>query len=511
MVGNWFHQAADFATTWLPLAFFGILVLTAWLLWKTVGMMPRIRPATIDSKSNTSVTWSDVAGVEEVRAELMEVVDFLREPKRFERLGAKVPKGLLLYGPPGTGKTLLAKAVAFESGAHFYSASASSFVEMFAGLGAARIRKLFAEARKNAPAIVFIDELDAVGASRTGHGFNREQDQTLNQLLVELDGFEGAEQVVVMGASNRIQDLDPALLRPGRFDRQLLVPPPDLAGREAILRVHTRGKPLNIDDVDLGTVARQTSGLTGAELANICNEAAIKAGRRGDLTIKQEDFDWALERVVAGLQQRKVLTEKERRILAYHEGGHALMAHLMGSVMELQKVTIVSRGNALGYAFYLPEEDRYLHTKEELVDRMAVALAGRAAEKVVFGRVTNGAANDLEKVTEIARSMVFEWGMADSVTSRTMRADNYALSEATKRLRDEEQASLTDGAYEEALRLLRKHRVPLDRIAAALLEKETLVREELLELVADVEAESRASETVGVPQVVASDPGSTLI
>src|ERR1700752_4488177 len=504
MVGNWFHQAADFATTWLPLAFFGILVLTAWLLWKTVGMMPRIRPATIDSKSNTSVTWSDVAGVEEVRSELMEVVDFLREPKRFQRLGAKVPKGLLLYGPPGTGKTPLAKAVAQESGAHFYSASAASFVEIFAGLGAARIRKLFLEARKHAPAIVFIDELDAVGAQRTGHGFNREQDQTLNQLLVELDGFEGAEQVVVMGASNRIQDLDPALLRPGRFDRQMLVPPADIAGCEAILGVHTRSKPLNIDSVDLGVVARQTSGLTGAELANICNEAAISAGRRGDLTIKQADFDWALERVVAGLQQRKMLTEKERRILAYHEGGHALMAHLMGSVMELQKVTIVSRGNALGYAFYLPEEDRYLHTKEELVDRMSVALAGRAAEEVVFGRVTNGAANDLEKVTEIARSMVFEWGMSDSVSSRTMRADNYALSENTKRVRDEEQAHLTDGAYEEAARLLRKHRGPLDRIAAALLDKETLVRDEVAVLLEGVDAESRASESVGVPRVVAA-------
>jgi len=503
MVGHWFHSAADFATTWLPLAFFAILVLTAWLLWKTVGMMPRIKPANMATKAKSYTTWADVAGVEEVRAELMEVVEFLREPKRFERLGAKTPKGLLLYGPPGTGKTLLAKAVAHESGANFYSASASSFVEMFAGLGAARIRKLFAEARKNAPAIVFIDELDAVGAQRTGHGFNREQDQTLNQLLVELDGFEGAEQVVVMGASNRLQDLDPALLRPGRFDRQMLVPTPDLAGREAILAVHTRGKPLG-PDVDLRVVARQTSGLTGAELANVCNEAAIFAGRRTDDYVSQADFDAALERVVAGLQQKKVLSEKERRILAYHEGGHALMAHLMGSVMELQKVTIVSRGNALGYAFYLPEEDRYLHTKEELIDRMVVALAGRAAEEVVFGRVTNGAANDLEKVTDIARSMVFEWGMAESVSSRTMRADNYALSEATKRLRDEEQARLTDGAYDEALRLLQKHRAPLDRISAALLEKETLVRDELIELVGDVKPESRASEGVGVPRVVAT-------
>src|SRR6201987_489974 len=505
MVSHWLHSAADFATTWLPLAFFLLLGLLAWMLWKTVAMMPRTKPANISHGAKSQTTWEDVAGVEEVRGELMEVVEFMREPKRFEQLGAKVPKGLLLYGPPGTGKTLLAKAVAFESGANFYSASAASFVEMFAGLGAARIRRLFMDARKNAPAIIFIDELDAVGAQRSGHGFNREQDQTLNQLLVELDGFEGAEQVVVMGASNRIQDLDTALLRPGRFDRQLLLPPPDLAGREAILRVHTRGKPLNIDDVDLVTVARQTSGLTGAELANICNEAAIRAGRPNDLTINQSDFDWALERVVAGLQQRKGLTEKERRILAYHEGGHALMAHLMGSVMELQKVTIVSRGNALGYAFYLPEEDRYLHTKEELVDRMIVALAGRAAEEVVFGRVTNGAANDLEKVTEIARSMVFEWGMSDSVSSLTMRADNYALSENTKRVRDEEQARLTDGAYEEAARLLRKHRAPLDRIAGALPEKETVGRAGLLALVADVAPESRASESVGVPRIVASE------
>jgi cell division protease FtsH len=282
-----------------------------------------------------------------------------------------------------------------------------------------------------------------------------------------------------------------------------VVAPPDLAGREDILRVHTRGKPLAAD-TDLRVVARQTSGLTGAELANICNVAAIGAGRRGSSRVSQADFDAALERVVAGLQQKKVLTEKERRILAYHEGGHALMAHLMGSAMELQKVTIVARGDALGYAFYLPEEDRYLQTKEELVDRMVVALAGRAAEEVVFGRVTNGAASDLEKVTEIARAMVFEWGMGESVTSRTMRADNYALSEATKRLRDEEQARLTDGASEEALRLLRKHRRPLDRIAEALLEKETLVRDEMLELLADVEPESRAAETVGVPQVVAA-------
>ncbi len=506
-VGHWFHDAGNFALEWLPLGFFFLMVFVVYLLWKTLQVMPRVKPTHVDAGSSSSVTWEDVAGVEEVRAELEEVVDFLRHPKRFERLGAKVPKGLLLYGPPGTGKTLLAKAVANESGANFYSASASSFVEMFAGLGAARIRKLFDEARKNEPAIVFIDELDAVGAARTGHGFNREQDQTLNQLLVELDGFAAADQVVVMGASNRLQDLDPALLRPGRFDRQMLVPPPDLAGRGAILAVHTRTKPLAAD-VDLQQIARQTAGLTGAELANIANEAAIFAGRRQAQYIAHHDFEAALERVVAGLQQRRIVTEKERRILAYHEGGHAVMAHLMGEAMAVQKVTIVARGEALGYAFYLPEEDRYLHTKEELIDRMTVALAGRAAEQVVFGRVTNGAASDLEKATEIARSMVFEWGMSDEVTSRTMRADNYALSEQTKRLRDNEQAHLTDEAYAEAVRLIEKHRQSLDRVAVALLEKETLDREELHALLVDVEAESRAAATVGTVRALPRQPQS---
>jgi cell division protease FtsH len=508
-IGGGIHDAAQFATNWLPLAFFFLMVFIAFVLWRTLSMMPRVSPTRLDPRSRSSVSWEDVAGVEEARAELMEVVDFLRHPERFERLGAKTPKGILLYGPPGTGKTLLAKAVAHESGANFYSASASSFVEMFAGLGAARIRKLFDQARKNAPSIVFIDELDAVGAARTGHGFNREQDQTLNQLLVELDGFDAARQVVVMGASNRLQDLDPALLRPGRFDRQMLVAPPDLAGREAILRVHTRGKPLAAD-VDLGQIARQTAGLTGADLANITNEAAIFAGRRRAQYVAHADFDGAIERVVAGLQQKKALTEKERRILAYHEAGHALMSHLMGDVSPIQKVTIVSRGQALGFTLHLPSEDRYMQTKEELVDMMKIALAGRAAEEVVFGRVTNGAASDLEKATQMARSMVFEWGMSEVVQSRTMRADNYALSEETKRLRDNEQARLTDGAYAEAVRLVDKHRAPLDRLAHALLEKETLLRDELATLLADVEAESRASETVGVPRVVAAERRASL-
>jgi cell division protease FtsH len=338
--------------------------------------------------------------------------------------------------------------------------------------------------------------LDAVGTARQGGGFNREHDQTLNQLLVELDGFDETAQVVVMGASNRLQDLDPALLRPGRFDRQVLVGPPDLTGRAEILRVHTRGKPL-ADDVDLSVIARQTAGLTGADLANICNEAAIFAGRAELTTIGMEQFEAAMERVVAGLQQRRVVTEKEKRILAYHEAGHALVAHLMGDLLPIQKVTIVARGEALGYAYYLPMEERYLHTKEEFLDVMKVALAGRAAEQVVFGRVTNGASNDLQKVTEIARAMVFEYGMSDLASSRTMRADNYALSEETKRLRDSEQARLTDVAYEEAERLIVKHRVSLDRLAQQLLERETLTRDELHELLGRIEPESRASETVG--------------
>ena len=489
----------DTVVVWMPVVFFGIIVI---LLLMTVRFMPRVKPAPVQRETIDDVSWGDVAGVDEAKAELEEVVEFLRDKGKFARLGARVPKGILLYGPPGTGKTLLAKAVAKESGANFYSSSAAAFVEMFAGLGAARIRKLFEEARKHAPAIVFIDELDAVGQKRMGGGFHCEHDQTLNQLLVELDGFGNSMgDVIVMGASNRLQDLDPALLRPGRFDRQVNVAPPDVAGREAILRVHTRSKPL-ASDVDLGILARRTAGLTGAELANIANEAAIFAGRRGEQHVYMADFEGAMERVLTGLQKRRIVTDKEKRILAYHEAGHALTAHLMGDLMPVQKVTIVGRGDSLGLAYYLPSEDRYLHTKEELLDVMKVALAGRAAEQLVFGRVTNGASNDLEKVTEIARLMVFEYGMTEIAPSRTMRADNYALSEETKRMRDAEQARLTDHAYEEALRLLTKHRPALDRLAEALLAKETLDRDEFGALLSDVAQESRSAETVGTVRLL---------
>ncbi len=497
--GGFSQFMSDFALTWLPILFFFLMCAVVFLFWKTVKLMPRVKPTEITPGSESSVTWDDVAGLEEAKEELQEIVDFLRDPQRFEALGARVPKGVLFHGPPGTGKTLAAKAVAHETGARFFAQSASSFVEMFAGLGAARIRTLFDEARKNAPSIVFIDELDAVGSARSSHSFNREHDQTLNQLLVELDGFGPRDQVVVMGASNRLQDLDPALLRPGRFDRQILIQPPDLKGRLAILAVHTRGKPLG-PTVELDGVARQTAGLTGADLANICNEAAIGAGRAGRATIELVDFDYALERVVAGLQQRRVVTDKEKRILAYHEGGHALVSHLVGNAP--QRATIIARGTALGYVLHLPEEERYLETKEELLDWMVMALAGRAAEELVFGRVTNGAATDLERATQIARSMVFEWGMGETLTSRTARSDDLGLSEETKRVRDQEQVKLTNHAYAESMRLLSTHRAALDRIAAALLERETLSRDELVAVFKGVEPDSRSADSVGVVRVL---------
>jgi len=495
--------AGLFFELFLPLCF-GLLVFFAYKMWRT---MPTTKPMKIEPTSGHKVRWEDVAGADEAREELQEIVEFLKDPKRFKKLGARVPKGVLLDGPPGTGKTLLAKAIATESGANFYFQSASSFVEMFVGVGSARIRRLFQEARRHQPAIIFIDELDAVGTARSGGSHSREHDQTLNQLLVELDGFEEAERLIIMGASNRLEDLDPALLRPGRFDRQIHVSTPDLKGRQEILEVHTRNKPL-ADGVDLRRIARQTSGLTGADLANVCNEAAIQAGRAKRTEIIGADFDAAVDRVVAGLQQRKLITDKEKRVIAYHEAGHALLARLMSD--DVHKVTIVPRGRALGFMMSLPEEDRYVLSKEELEDWLKVTLGGRAAEQVVFGRITNGAANDLERATAVARSMVFEWGMGSSTTSHQMRADNYALSEETKRLRDQEQREITDRAYAEALRLVRAHRHHLDTLASALLEKETLERDEIDALLTDLEPASNASGQVGVelpreqPEVVSA-------
>ena len=336
ILGIDWYQFENFAQLWLPLIFMGLLV---YLVWRTLRLMPRTKPQQITPRSASSVTWDDVAGVDETKDELREVVEFLRRPKQFKRLGAEVPKGILLHGPPGTGKTLLAKAVAHESGANFFGQSASSFVEMFAGLGAARIRRLFKQAREHAPAIIFIDELDAVGTHR-GSDISGERDQTLNQLLVEMDGFDARDNVIVMAASNMLEKLDKALLRPGRFDRQVFVPPPDMRGRERILGVHTRQKPL-AQEVDMELVARHTAGLTGADLANLCNEAAILAGRSDRDFITQSDFDDAFERVVAGLQSRKVITLHEKRVVAWHEAGHALVSELLPSVDKVQKVSIV--------------------------------------------------------------------------------------------------------------------------------------------------------------------------
>jgi cell division protease FtsH len=466
----------NFADNWQSVFAILFMIALVFVLWRTLRLMPQTKPVQLKPEANLEVGWEDIAGVDEAKAELREVVEFLRDPKQFTRVGATVPKGILLHGPPGTGKTLLAKAVAHESRAQFFSQSASSFVEMFAGLGAARIRRLFREARKAEPAIIFIDELDAVGAQR-GSDNNSEREQTLNQLLVEMDGFSSAAagRVVVMAASNLLEKLDPALLRPGRFDRQVFVSPPDVKGRERILRVHTANKPLR-DDVDLHVVAQQTSGLTGADLANICNEAAIFCARRRGLVIGREDFDDALERVIAGVLSSTTLNDHERRVVAFHEAGHALCRELLESVDRVHKISIVPRGNALGYVVNLPDEDSYLKTREELIDQMTVLLGGRVAEQVVFGAVTTGAANDLQRVEEITHAMIHQYAMGSGDAPQAAVKDQEALSDLTRRIRDEEQRELAFEAHRTAWELITGHRELLDRIASELLAHETLER-----------------------------------
>ncbi len=479
----WEPDVQTFMLHWLPILFMGLLVVAVFALMR---YMPKTKPVEIKPEHSPPIGWSDIAGADEAKEELREVVDYLKEPKRFRDIGAKVPKGILLHGPPGTGKTLLAKAVAHESGARFYSQSAASFVEMFAGLGAARIRRLFRIARKNAPAIVFIDELDAVGGHR-GMDISGERDQTLNQLLVEMDGFTARKDVVVVAASNLLEKLDPALLRPGRFDRQIFVSPPDVGGRERILQVHSRNKPL-ADDVDLKLLARQTSGLTGADLANICNEAAIFAARRDATQVEMTDFDAALERVVAGMQSRRTLTDHEKRVVAYHEAGHALCGELLPSVDRVHRISIVPRGRALGYTLNLPEEDRYLKTREELIDYMTMLLGGRASEQLVFGSVTTGASDDLKRVAEIAQAMVHEYAMGTGVTSLRVQDDNAA--EATRRVRDEEVRELADEAFRAALAIIDRHRPQLDELAATLLANEVLERKDIERIMGDLPSEA---------------------
>jgi cell division protease FtsH len=463
----------NWAVNWEPVVailFFAVIIV---VMWRMLKVMPKVKPQQIKPASDEAVAWKDIAGVDDARGELEEIVEFLRDPRQFEELGAKVPKGILLHGPPGTGKTLLAKAVAHESGAQFFAQSAASFVEMFAGLGAARLRRLFAIARKHEPAIIFIDELDAVGGRR-GMDISGEKDQTLNQLLVEMDGFAGSGRVVVIAASNLLDKLDPALLRPGRFDRQVFVAPPDVRGRQGVLGVHTRNKPLG--KVDLGLVAQQTSGLTGADLANICNEAAIFATRRGAKRIDDVDFDSALERVIAGVQSRRVLNEHEKRVVAYHEAGHALCGELLPSVDRVHRISIVPRGRALGYTLNLPAEDRYLKTREELLDYMTVLLGGRVAEQVVFGAITTGASDDLQRVASISHEMVNDYAMGTAGVGRAPDGD-VRLSETTLRIRDEERQDLIEEARRAAQRTIISHRRHLDALANELLEHEVLDRE----------------------------------
>jgi len=456
--------------------------------------------ARIVGEEGTGVTFDDVAGVDEARQETQEIVEFLKSPEKFAKLGAKIPKGVLLVGPPGTGKTLLARAVAGEAGVTFFQLSGAEFVEMFVGVGAARVRDLFAQAKAQSPCIIFIDELDALGKARTPGGVlggNDEREQTLNQLLVEMDGFDPRMAVIIMAATNRPEILDPALLRPGRFDRQILVDRPDVKGRLEILRIHSRGVSL-ADGVDLERIARRTPGFVGADLANLLNEAALLAARRDKTQVTMLEIDDAVDRIVAGLEKKnRLINDKERTIVAYHEAGHAVVAERVPTADPVHKISIIPRGvAALGYTQQLPTEDRYLLTKQELMDRIAVLLGGRVAEEIVFNEISTGAGNDLERVTELARSMVMEYGM-----SRELGAVNLAgprrvqflgndgdhgqarqFSEETAREIDKEIRGLIEGTYERVRRILTEDCGVLEVLAQRLLEKEVVDEAELREI-----------------------------
>jgi cell division protease FtsH len=438
------------------------------------------------------VTFKDVAGIDETVEELEEIKEFLENPKKFQQLGARIPKGVLLFGPPGTGKTLLARAVAGEAGVPFYSISGSDFVEMFVGVGASRVRDLFAQAKQNSPCIIFMDEIDAVGRHR-GAGFgggNDEREQTLNQLLVEMDGFEMKDNIILIAATNRPDILDPALLRPGRFDRQIVVDRPDRQGRQAILEVHTRGKPL-AKHIDLDTLAAQTPGFTGADLANLVNEAALLAARHGKKIIDMPELEEGIMRVLAGPEKKgRLLSDKERTITAYHEMGHALVGHFLTHTDPVHKISIVSRGAALGYTISLPAEDKFLTTMAELNDTLAMTLGGRAAEEIQFGEITTGAANDLEKATETAKQMIMRWGMSEKLGARTL-GHNQAMpflgrdfsqepdySEEVARAIDDEIRRIIEEAHDRARAVLAAHREQLDSVAKILVERETIERGE---------------------------------
>ncbi len=456
--------------------------------------------AKLVSKESSKVTFADVAGADEAIEELEEIKDFLKEPAKFQAVGARIPKGVLLYGPPGTGKTLLARAVAGEANVPFYSISGSDFVEMFVGVGASRVRDLFAQAKENSPAIIFVDEIDAVGRHRGSGmgGGHDEREQTLNQLLVEMDGFDVKTNVILIAATNRPDILDPALLRPGRFDRQIGVDAPDLLGRKQILEVHGKGKPLAAG-VDLEVVARKTPGFTGADLANVLNEAALLTARSNAQLIDNRALDEAIDRVMAGPQRRtRVMRDHEKLITAYHEGGHALVATAMRNTDPVTKVTIMPRGRALGYTMVLPLEDRYSISRNELLDQLAYAMGGRVAEEVVFHDPTTGASNDIEKATATARKMVTEFGMSASIGSVKLGSGSGEMflgrdmgsqrdySERLSEQVDKEVRALIENAHDEAWEVLNENRAILDKLATALLEKETLDHNELAEIFKDV-------------------------
>jgi cell division protease FtsH len=455
--------------------------------------------AKLVGKEQPKVTFDDVAGLEEAKEELEEIKDFLANPDKYRQMGAKIPKGVLLFGPPGTGKTLLAKAVAGEAGVPFMTISGSDFVEMFVGVGAARVRDLFEQAKATAPAIVFIDEIDAVGRHRGAGlgGGHDEREQTLNQLLVELDGFEGNSGVIVMAATNRPDILDPALLRPGRFDRQIVVDAPDLEGRAAILEVHSKGKPLG-PEIDLMVLARRTPGFTGADLANLINEAALLTARRKKKKIGMSELEEAIERVISGPERKtRVMTDEEKKLIAYHETGHALVGFALPNTDPVHKVTIVARGRSLGHTLALPTHDRYLIRRSELVDQLAMLLGGRTAEELIFADPTSGAANDIEKATQIARKMVMEYGMSDKLgpmqygkaNGEVFLGRDYSrqqdYSDEVAAFIDEEVRKMINAAHEEARVILSHHQDAMERMVAVLLEHETVDRERVAEIFSD--------------------------
>ena len=470
--------------------------------------------AKIYAEDDVKIRFGDVAGVDEAEDELREIVEFLKTPKKYTSIGGRIPKGVLLVGPPGTGKTLLARAVAGEAKVPFFSLSGSEFVEMFVGVGAARVRDLFGQAEAKAPCIVFIDELDALGKVRiqTPMGSHEEREQTLNQLLAEMDGFDGRKGVIIMGATNRPEVLDPALLRPGRFDRQVLVDKPDVRGREEILRIHVKNVKI-ADNVDLKVIAARTAGFAGADLANLVNEAALLAARHDKTAVEMKDFDEAIDRVIAGLEKKRVMSDKERKIVAYHESGHAIVATVLPDLDPVHKISIVQRGfGALGYTMQLPLEDRYLMTRKDLRSQLAVLLGGRSAEEIAFGEISTGAQNDLQRATDIARAMVTEFGMSDALGAVNYNGHKRGLflenpfaqergtyAEDTAQKIDAEVKRILTDAHEEARRVLRDHRSQLDELSERLLQKEVIESEELLAIMGPLPPKAPGTVPVEIP------------